>query len=309
MVAAKPLVPIDLPFVREVVDDFLAQKRIALVGLSTDGRHFSRMVCDVLRQHDYDIVPVNPGAKEIEGMRCYAQVGNIQPPVDGALIMTTAERSAAVVAECHRAGIMRVWLHRGVGRGAASQEAIAFGEKHSMRVVPGMCPLMFVGNPPDAVHRMHALGKRVAGTYPTRRPHRLAAPLLIYPAVGWALCGAVMYLSMRWLSLNQALLIHALAAPVIFGGLAIRYYRRRVTPSPLFSAGVFTLVTIVLDLLVVALVIEKSLAMFASLLGTWIPFALIFLSSWLVGTGQYRQTMRRAHRRHEAAGPPEPLPL
>jgi len=40
----------------------------------------------------------------------------------------------------------------------------------------------------------------------------------------------------------------------------------------------------VVDFFVVALLINKSLAMFASPLGTWIPFALIFASTLVTGS-------------------------
>jgi hypothetical protein len=38
-----------------------------------------------------------------------------------------------------------------------------------------------------------------------------------------------------------------------------------------------------LDFVVVATLVEKSYAMFASILGAWIPFALIFGATRLVG--------------------------
>jgi hypothetical protein len=40
---------------------------------------------------------------------------------------------------------------------------------------------------------------------------------------------------------------------------------------------------IIVDFFIVALLINKSLDMFASLLGTWIPFVLIFTSTYLTG--------------------------
>jgi hypothetical protein len=48
------------------------------------------------------------------------------------------------------------------------------------------------------------------------------------------------------------------------------------------------------DFLVVALLINKSLAMFSSLLGTWIPFGLIFVSTYATGmiVNKRRQTRR-----------------
>jgi hypothetical protein len=50
------------------------------------------------------------------------------------------------------------------------------------------------------------------------------------------------------------------------------------------TAAVFTGLVVAVDFVVVALLINRSLAMFASLLGTWIPFALIFSSTWITGT-------------------------
>jgi hypothetical protein len=39
-----------------------------------------------------------------------------------------------------------------------------------------------------------------------------------------------------------------------------------------------------MDFLLVALIINRSLDMFASLIGTWIPFGLIFASTYATGT-------------------------
>ena len=44
------------------VRDFLAQRRIAFVGLSRDPKHFSRVVFREMSQRGYDVVPVNPAA-------------------------------------------------------------------------------------------------------------------------------------------------------------------------------------------------------------------------------------------------------
>jgi hypothetical protein len=40
---------------------------------------------------------------------------------------------------------------------------------------------------------------------------------------------------------------------------------------------------ILMDFFVIAIFVEKSFAMFGSLLGTWIPFGLIFAATYLVG--------------------------
>jgi hypothetical protein len=49
------------------------------------------------------------------------------------------------------------------------------------------------------------------------------------------------------------------------------------------TAALFLALVVFMDFFVVALLIEKSFDMFLSPLGTWIPFALIFLSTYFVG--------------------------
>lgn len=268
---------------RAAIDDFLAHRRIALVGLSTRPDHFSRAVYSTLRDHGFDVVPVNTRAEEIDGQRCFGSVEDISPGVQGALLMTPPEASLQVVEQCARSGVNRVWMHRGAGVGAVSQEAVDYCDSHGISVVAGQCPLMFVGDPPDKVHQIHASAKRLWGTYPASHAPPVNLATLLYALVGWMVCAAVLYTTMAWLSLNAALVVHAAAAMLVFGALSARYHRVRPNADSRVTALVFTGVVVALDAVIVALLVERSFAMFASPLGTWIPFALIFSASWLAG--------------------------
>ena len=84
-------------------------------------------------------------------------------------------------------------------------------------------------------------------------------------------------------SLSTALVVHLIAAPVFFTGIAWVYFQRFNLTTPLQTATVFTAIVIFLDVFVVALLIEGSFAMFGSVLGTWLPFLLIFLATYLTG--------------------------
>ena len=53
-----------------------------------------------------------------------------------------------------KAGVERVWLHRGVGQGAMTPNAVPFCNKRSIKVVAGECPMMFLPNA-GFVHRVH----------------------------------------------------------------------------------------------------------------------------------------------------------
>ena len=112
---------------------------------------------------------------------------------------------------------------------------------------------------------------------------RRVAILLVLALLGWALCGAVMFTGMTFFSLDTALDIHAAAAPVIFVAISWFYFSRLRRTTPFTAAVVVTLTVIAMDFFIVALVINQSLDMFQSLVGTWIPFGLIFLSTYLTG--------------------------
>jgi predicted CoA-binding protein len=142
-----------------VANEFLAQKRLALVGVSRDPKDFSRVVFRELRKRGYDLVPVNPAGGEIEGCPAVARCQDIQPPVAGALVMTRREASEQVVLDCADAGIPRVWLHRGVGPGSGSPAAVEVCRRLGIQAVVGECPYMFLPNP-GFLHRAHGALRR-----------------------------------------------------------------------------------------------------------------------------------------------------
>jgi hypothetical protein len=92
-----------------------------------------------------------------------------------------------------------------------------------------------------------------------------------------------MLIGMATMSMDNALIVHAAAAPVIFTLVSLVYFKRFNYTSPLSTALVFVSFVIVVDFFLIALVINRSLEMFTSLLGTWIPFALIFSSTYVTG--------------------------
>jgi predicted CoA-binding protein len=149
----------------ETIEEFLAQKRIAMIGISRNPKDFSASLFSELQRRGYDVVPVNPKASEVMGRPCFARVQDIQPPVDGALLMTTAEVTDALISDCAAAGIRCVWMYRAGGKGAVSDKAIKFCQEHGIQVVPGQCPFMFLPGI-GGVHKFHGFVRKIFGTYP-----------------------------------------------------------------------------------------------------------------------------------------------
>jgi hypothetical protein len=109
------------------------------------------------------------------------------------------------------------------------------------------------------------------------------AVLSLHGLVGWALCGSIIAIGRSLTSMQNTLIIHAIGVPIIFFAISLVYFRFFNYSTPLVTAAFFTVFAIAMDVFVVALLVEKSFAMFASLIGTWIPFALIFISSYATG--------------------------
>lgn len=147
------------------VRDFLAQKRIAVVGVSQDPKDFSRGLLRALREQGYDAVAVNPQLSSADDAPCFARLSDISPPVDGVLVMTSPAVTDQVVQECAALHIPRVWMYRAGGQGAVSPQAVEYCEEHGIAVVPGECPYMFFPGE-HWFHRLHGFIKRITGAYP-----------------------------------------------------------------------------------------------------------------------------------------------
>lgn len=186
---------------RAVIDRFLAGRRLAVVGVSRDPRDFSRALFAEMIAKGYDLVPVHPAGGEVDGREVYARIQDVPGALDGAIVMTPAAASAQVVRDCHEAGVPRVWLHRGAGAGAVSREAVAYCHAHGIEVVPGECPLMFVGGSVHDVHRslreatghlpLGDAGRRAAART-TRVLHAVLVALELFVAIGAFYGGASM---------------------------------------------------------------------------------------------------------------------
>ncbi len=117
--------------------------------------------------------------------------------------------------------------------------------------------------------------------------------IFVHAFVGWALCAATMGIGLAITSLQQALIIHAIAAPIFFTLISLLYFEKFHYTTPLQTALMFVGFVIAMDFFVVALLINRSVEMFASLLGTWLPFALIFTSTYVTGVYTGRKPTRK----------------
>jgi hypothetical protein len=107
--------------------------------------------------------------------------------------------------------------------------------------------------------------------------------VLIHSFIIGVLCGATIGIGRSITTIELTLIIHVIAAPIFAALISLFYYRKFNYTTPLQTAGIFLLFIMAMDAGLVAPVFEKSYEMFKSVLGTWIPFAVIFSSTYVTG--------------------------
>ena len=151
---------------RCIIDRFLAQRRIAVAGVSRNPHKFGNVLFRELKQRGYDVIPLNPTLKEFEGTPCFANLMEVPQAVEGLLIVTPATSAVHFIEDAIKSGVRRVWLHKGAGgAGSVSPEAVRLCRENGIDVVDGACPMMFL-QPSGFVHQLHRWWLLVTGTLP-----------------------------------------------------------------------------------------------------------------------------------------------
>jgi uncharacterized protein len=146
---------------RQDIQDFVAQKTLAIVGMSRAAQSFSANAAKELKAKGYRLFPVNPNTEVIDGEKCFPSVAALPEKVGGALFLTPPAATAAAVREAADAGVTRIWIQQG----AESKESLALCEEKRLSAVSGHCILMFA-EPVASFHKLHRFFKGLFGGLP-----------------------------------------------------------------------------------------------------------------------------------------------
>jgi uncharacterized protein len=109
------------------IDAFLRRiKSIAILGLSETPGRPSYNVAKALQNFGYRIVPVNPTATEILGVRAWPDLESAikgAGPIDVVDVFRRPEHVAGIVDDCIRLKVTALWLQEGVIDDAAALKA------------------------------------------------------------------------------------------------------------------------------------------------------------------------------------------
>ena len=109
------------------IDQILALKTWAVVGLGNNPDRAAFGVAKVLQSHGHRIIPVHPRAEEVHGETGYKTLSEIPFPIDVVDCFVASERVGEIVDEAIKIGAKAVWLQLGVIDQAAIDRALAAG--------------------------------------------------------------------------------------------------------------------------------------------------------------------------------------
>ena len=128
------------------IHDFLAQKRIAVAGVSRRNNNHpaGNLIYRRLKTTGHDVFAVNPNMQTFEGDRCYPDLQSIPGGIDAVVIITRPETTEGIVHDCSAAGVRRVWMHQSMAKGSSvSPAAVDYCRQQDISVIAGACPMMY----------------------------------------------------------------------------------------------------------------------------------------------------------------------
>lgn len=155
--------------VDHLVQDFLSQKKIAVVGVSDQRDTGCNLAYRNFKKNGYQVYAVNPRISTFEGEACYPDLKSIPQKPDAVFILTNPKVTEQVVRQCVDLGIKHVWMHCMMGTKpglvpgmtSVSQEAVEMCKANGIAVIPGSCPNQFLK--PDFGHGMMRVMWRAFG--------------------------------------------------------------------------------------------------------------------------------------------------
>jgi predicted CoA-binding protein len=149
------------------IEDFLAQPRIAVAGVSVSRALPGSLVYRKLKAAGHQMVAILPGATTFDGDACYPDLGSIPGGVDGLFIATRPDLTTELVRQALDAGVTRIWMHESLVHGgtSVSAEGAALCRERGVSLIAGACPMMYVP-PVDVAHRCMCWLMKVTGGLP-----------------------------------------------------------------------------------------------------------------------------------------------
>jgi len=123
------------PLSDEEIKSILSLRRVVVVGMSRDPVKPAHYVPKFLLRHGYEIVPVNPTAEEILGLRVYKSILEVPGEIDVVEVFRPSDQVSPVVKEAIKKKPKAIWLQEGI----YNEEAVKAAQDAGIKIVWNRC--------------------------------------------------------------------------------------------------------------------------------------------------------------------------
>ncbi|MEP7356489.1 MAG: CoA-binding protein [Anaerolineales bacterium] len=147
-----------MPKIDQLVQAFLAQKKVAIVGVSDRRETGCNLAYRKFKAAGYAVYAVNPHLASYDGGPCYPSLKSIPDKPGAVFILANPRVTEQVVQECVDLGVKHVWMHcmmgtrpgSAAGTTSVSAAAVEMCKANGIAVIPGSCPNQYLK--PDFGH-------------------------------------------------------------------------------------------------------------------------------------------------------------
>lgn len=146
---------------KKLVNEFLSNKQIAVVGASRNGRAFGNSVVGELLKNGCTVYPVNPNSASINGLKTVSHIKNLPDDVHALFVALKPADTLEVVKEAIVKGIKTIWIQQQ----SESPEALKLCRETETDVVYEQCIIMHLQNI-SFPHKAHRFINKITGKLP-----------------------------------------------------------------------------------------------------------------------------------------------
>lgn len=142
------------------IEEFLASEPIAMIGVSRNPKKFGFTAFRELKEKGMDIIPVNPFASEIHGVKVFPDINALPDSVKGLIIITKKEQTAEIIRQAKAKRIKQIWIQQM----SDSKDALEELKDSGINYITGQCILMHYK--PHSIHKFHGRLKKFFRCFP-----------------------------------------------------------------------------------------------------------------------------------------------
>lgn len=143
------------------INEFLGPKRLAIAGVSRNDKKFGNLVFKDLLKNQYDVLPVNPEAEVIDGVKCFKSIAELPADVESLLILTPKKQTDEVLRQAINKGIKHIWVQHQ----SETPQTVKIAEELNKAVILNKCIYMFA-QPVVGFHKFHRTITGIFGGLP-----------------------------------------------------------------------------------------------------------------------------------------------